>query len=100
MIRIMDATSQYPNGYVRIYNSYGQPVDCNLQPGTRADTHIPEDEDGPFPEFPLAPYPPCAPRSSGQLEPASRQSAGYQVLYRLLGCKSAVVKWRFGIYRR
>jgi hypothetical protein len=54
-IRIMEPTAQYPSGYVRMYNSSGEPVDCNLNPGPNSDTHLPEDEPGPFPELPLGP---------------------------------------------
>jgi RHS repeat-associated protein len=53
-IRIMDPTDDYPNGYVRVYNSAGNPVDqYGIPSGPRADTHIPEDEPAPFPELPL-----------------------------------------------
>jgi RHS repeat-associated protein len=52
-IRIMEPTTQNPNGYVVIYNSRDQPVDYNLKPGGRAVTHIPEEEEGPFPDLPL-----------------------------------------------
>jgi RHS repeat-associated protein len=55
MIRIMEPNSQNPNGYVRIFNSRGEPVNYNLKPGPRAETHIPEDEEGPFPDLPIEP---------------------------------------------
>jgi hypothetical protein len=29
MIRILDPTASYPNGYARVHNEYGQPVDVN-----------------------------------------------------------------------
>lgn len=46
MIRIMDPTDQYPNGYVRFHNSQQQPVDLNGRPGSRPETHIPINPDG------------------------------------------------------
>jgi hypothetical protein len=52
-IRIMEPTSRYPEGYVRIYNGEGQPVGYNSKPGSNADTHFPEEEDGSFPELPI-----------------------------------------------
>lgn len=48
MIRIMDPTAQYPAGYMRFYNSYGQPLDVLGAPGSRAATHIPLDYTGPI----------------------------------------------------
>jgi RHS repeat-associated protein len=46
MIRIMDPVSKYPNGYVRVYNGRGQPVDVNGKPGPAASTHISQDYAG------------------------------------------------------
>jgi RHS repeat-associated protein len=45
MIRIMDpgADPRYPNGYLRYYNQYGQPLDRSGRPGDAAATHIPFD---------------------------------------------------------
>jgi hypothetical protein len=54
-IKIMEPTEEHPNGYVRIYNSHHQPVDYNLKPLGRGPTHIPEEEEGPFPDLPLEP---------------------------------------------
>lgn len=50
-VRIMDpgADPRYPNGYVRFYNNYGQPVGLDGKPGSRADTHIPRNPDGTYP---------------------------------------------------
>jgi hypothetical protein len=52
-IRIMESASQYPKGCVRIYNGQGQPVGYNSMPGPNADTHIPEEGKGSFPELPI-----------------------------------------------
>ena len=51
-IRVMEATPRYPNGYIRIYNDYGQPVDAYGKPGSKAATHIPVGYDGPWPWWP------------------------------------------------
>ena len=41
-IRVGGANSRYPNGYVRIYNSHGQPVDLRGKPGSQGfDTSSP-----------------------------------------------------------
>ncbi len=48
MIRIMDPTPKYPEGYVRVHNSQGQPIGIDGKPGTKADTHIPENYQGPW----------------------------------------------------
>lgn len=51
-IRIMQPTRSYPNGYLRCYNSSGQPLDVNGIPGPLATTHIPLDYPGPWPGWP------------------------------------------------
>jgi hypothetical protein len=53
MIRIMEPTAMYPNGYSRLYNKYGQPVDINGNPGPNPDTHFPEDGPGDLPDPPI-----------------------------------------------
>jgi len=52
MMRIMDPTPQYPQGYVRHYNNRGQPLDPSGKPGDRASTHIPLDYEGPISGWP------------------------------------------------
>ena len=47
-IRIMDPTSDYPHGYVRYCNEWGQALDVNGKPGSRATTHFPIKEDGTY----------------------------------------------------
>lgn len=48
MIRIMDPTDRYPNGYVRFHNAHGQPLDLTGRPGSRSTSHIPINPDGTF----------------------------------------------------
>jgi RHS repeat-associated protein len=54
-IRIMDAgaNSSYPLGYVRYYNSFGQPINpLTGRPGTAAETHISMNYNGPLNRWP------------------------------------------------
>lgn len=44
-IRIAEPDLQNPNGYFRVYNNRGQPMDVNAKPGGKTGTHF--DEDGP-----------------------------------------------------
>ncbi|WP_156759683.1 RHS repeat-associated core domain-containing protein [Microbacterium karelineae] len=52
MIRIMDPTVRYQAGYVRVYNSYGQPTDVFGNPGPASATHISQDYIGEWPGWP------------------------------------------------
>jgi hypothetical protein len=49
MVRDMEPTGQYPNGYVRFYNEHGQPVGLDGKPGPNSLTHIPKAADGSYP---------------------------------------------------
>jgi Putative T7SS secretion signal domain len=49
MVRVMDPTNRYPNGYVRFYNEHGQPVGLDGKPGPPSATHIPRAADGSYP---------------------------------------------------
>jgi hypothetical protein len=48
MVRVMEPNNWYPNGYVRFYNSNGQPVGLDGKPGPNSETHIPINEDGTY----------------------------------------------------
>ncbi|MEO7062094.1 MAG: hypothetical protein ABI083_20445 [Lapillicoccus sp.] len=49
-VRIMDGNATYPDGYVRFYNEYGQPIRLDGKPGGSSDplTHIPVRPDGTY----------------------------------------------------
>jgi len=53
MIRIADPNPLNPSGYVRYYNTYGQPLAASGRPGPDALTHIPLDYVGPLRNWPL-----------------------------------------------
>lgn len=52
MIRIMEPTAKYPNGYFRYYNEHGQPLGVDGKPGPQSATHHPEDHQGPLGGWP------------------------------------------------
>ncbi|MGY1454792.1 hypothetical protein [Streptomyces barkulensis] len=49
MVRVMNPTGMYPNGYVRFHNKHGQPIGLDGKPGSKAATHIPMNPDGTYP---------------------------------------------------
>ncbi|MEU6994655.1 polymorphic toxin-type HINT domain-containing protein [Streptomyces sp. NPDC046465] len=49
MLRVMNPTGRYPDGYVRFTNKHGQPIGLDGKPGSKADTHIPMNSDGTYP---------------------------------------------------
>ncbi|MFD0417145.1 polymorphic toxin-type HINT domain-containing protein [Streptomyces sp. NPDC127108] len=49
MLRVMNPTGRYPNGYVRFTNKHGQPIGVDGKPGSKAETHIPMNPDGTYP---------------------------------------------------
>ncbi|MEU8242045.1 putative T7SS-secreted protein [Actinoplanes missouriensis] len=49
MVRVMEPTPRYPDGYVRFYNQHGQPVGLDGKPGPNSATHIPIRPDGSYP---------------------------------------------------
>ncbi|HEX8003796.1 MAG TPA: LamG-like jellyroll fold domain-containing protein [Mycobacteriales bacterium] len=51
MMRVMDPTEKYPNGYVRFYNEHGQPIGLDGKTGPAAHTHIPRN--GPGGDWPV-----------------------------------------------
>lgn len=52
VIRIMEPTTRFPNGYVRYTNEHGQSLDVNGKPADRNATHIPLDYKGEIPGWP------------------------------------------------
>jgi hypothetical protein len=49
MVRVMDPTERYPDGYVRFYNEHGQPIGLDGKPGPNPATHIRIGPDGSYP---------------------------------------------------
>jgi RHS repeat-associated protein len=47
IIRVSEPNAQNPNGYVRYYNSSGQPLNIDGNPGPDSDTHLPLSPDDP-----------------------------------------------------
>ena len=52
MLRIMEPTNKYPDGYVRVHQPNGQPVDVLGKAGSRSSSHVPQTYRGEWPAWP------------------------------------------------